>query len=526
MTGSVESFDIRALLRPEAFPHPVRDIQLVQTHMSWVVLTGAFAYKIKKAVRFDFIDCSAPERRRELCEEELRLNQRLAPELYLDVVPIGLSGNILRVGACAHALEHAVRMRQFDRSQELQSLLAADAIMREEIDDLAARLAGFHERAAVARGGMYGNPGRLPGLFLGNLAALRQTNEGAVHAGALDRIEVWLQSALAELQLLFARRRAQGRVRECHGDLHTRNIVRWEGRLLPFDCLEFDPELRWIDVASEIAFLHMDLQSHGRGDLAAAFLCRYLEVCGDYELLRVLRLYAVHRALVRAKIDALQLAQRPAPELAAELSARLAARLKLATRLIEPRRPALILMHGTSGSGKSWLSDQLVADLEAIRVRSDLERKRLAGLDPLARSGAALHEGTYATEVTARTYARLADCAQHALRGGFTVIVDAAFLEEAQRAAFMALARRHAKPLFIVSCEAAPAILRARVQARMARGQDASEATLEVLEHQLAHAQPLSPTEKLHTLRVDTAADAAPRTVAAAIRQRLAASPP
>jgi aminoglycoside phosphotransferase family enzyme/predicted kinase len=500
MTG----FEIGRLLHRESFPHPVETLEVVETHVSWVILTGALAYKLKKPVRFDFIDASTLERRRALCEEELRLNRRLAPELYLDVVPIVAEGDRMRIGADGQAIEHAVRMHQFDRAQELSALLAAAAVTRAEIEDLAERLGAFH--AGLPDAGAtspYGSYEQVCEGVLANLAGLTRENDDETTARALERITDWIGERIVALRPLVELRKASGWIRECHGDLHARNIVRWQGKLLPFVCLEFAPELRWIDVASELAFLHMDLLGHDRADLAAALLNRYLEQTGDYESMRLLTFYAVHRALVRARIDGLQ--RRGAePAHAAELAARSRARIALAGRLTAPADPVLVLMQGTSASGKTWLSSRLVPALGAVRFRSDLERRRLTGFPATGSTHSGLQSGAYAASITDRTYARLVECADAALEGGQNVIVDATLLRAAQRRLFLELAAQRKVRILIVACRADREVLRRRIDARAASGRDASEATHEVLARQLRAMEPLLPHEHTHALEIDT----------------------
>jgi len=501
------AFRPEGLLRADAYPHPVGALELVETHISWVVLTGQLAYKIKKPVRFDFIDASSLDRRRRLCEEELRLNGRLAPDLYLAVLPIGGTPDAPRIGTDEHVLEYAVQMRQFDRSGELPTLLAAGEVRREEISRLAVRLAGFHARAPAAGPETdYGTCEQLRATMLANLAALAAQCVEPRLAHALNRLSDWTRDALSGNRIAIELRRATGAVRECHGDLHARNIVRWKGELVPFDCLEFDPALRWIDVASEMAFLHMDLLAHARTDLASILLSDYLEAAGDYESLRLMRFYEVYRALVRAKVDGLDAARAASSQAAERAVTRRASRIDLAQRLAAPPDPPLILMHGVSGSGKSWLSGELVPALGVLRVRSDLERKRIVGLAAGARADAAPGEGLYAARNTDRTYARLLECAEHALIGGHGIVIDAAFLEAEKRELFRGLARRLGRRFLLVSCHARPDVLRTRVQARRGAARDPSDATLAVLEHQLASRRPLEDCESSCAVAIDTTA--------------------
>ena len=295
-------FGIEDLLVDTAYAHPVAHLRLLQTHISWVVLTGPYAYKVKKPVRYAFIDASTLERRRFLCEEELRLNRRFARDLYVDVVPIVRDGGLLKVGGSGEPVEFAVRMHEFDPSQELAAQLAQGTVTAGDMAALATRLADSHLRAAVATAQVpFGSFDKVRAAMLENFSLLRTHLSDPQDLKLLERLTTWTNGSLARLKSLMHSRRQAGMVRECHGDLHARNIVRWREQWLPFDCLEFDPELRWVDVISDVAFLFMDLSSRHREDLAHEFLSRYLEKTGDYEGLRLLPLYAAYLALVRAK---------------------------------------------------------------------------------------------------------------------------------------------------------------------------------------------------------------------------------
>jgi uncharacterized protein len=515
--------DIRELLRPEAFPHPVSAIELRETHISWVVRTGPFAYKIKKPVKLDFIDAATPQRRRFLCEEELRLNRRLAPQLYVDVVSITRSREHLAVGGSGDVVDHAVRMHQFAPSDELPALLAREDVDVAQLAALGEMLAQFHLKAGVAAPKRA--PERTQRMFdsvLGNLAQLLAHLDAPQAAAQMGSLVDWTHDRADVLEPIFQLREQSGFVREGHGDLHAANIVRLGDRLVPFDCIEFDPNLRWIDVMSDIAFLVMDLASHSRPDLAFAVLSRYLEVTGDYDGLRVLPFYAVYRALVRAKVDALMIEQVPAR--AVEFRDRLQQRIRAAQTWTAPARPVLILMHGASGSGKSWLSERLVPALRAVRVRSDLERKRLAGMGSTGSAPARVREGIYAPEFSHRTYARLAECAESALRAGLSVIVDAAFLDTTDRRLFRALAARLHVACAIVSCEADPITLAQRVDDRTREHKDASDASLAVLDAQLREFEPFEPAEEPLTIHVATGDSDAVQSVTNEIRARAGAA--
>jgi uncharacterized protein len=505
---------IDELLTASAFPHPVTHLIKRETHISWVILTGNFAYKIKKPVRLDFIDCTALSTRQQMCEQEVTLNRRLARDLYLGVVAITRTAGVLRVGGSGDIVEYAVKMQEFPENQELTSLLDRGAVSIAEIADLALRLGEFHQRAPIATV----KPGfplteLLRNTVLGNFGNLLSNLHAAASLSELNGLIDWTHDAVHMLLPDLRLREHEGFIREGHGDLHSRNIVRWGERLVPFDCLEFDPALRWIDVMSDISFLFMDLVSHERADLGFAFLNVHLEVTGDYAGLRLLRFYAIYRALVRAKVDSIPVGGSP-PQQAA-MQQRMRRRVSTAVRLMSFPAPVMLLMHGPSGSGKSWLSERLAASMEAVRIRSDVERKRLAGLNAMTRSDAAPRQGIYDCEFSRRTYAHLLNCAEGALEGGIDVIVDAAFLDASERRMFEELADRLKIPAVIVSCDADPKILTERIKSRQAASPDASDADPEVLAWQLESSDPLTQMERARSVSVNTAA---PTAVADALR--------
>jgi aminoglycoside phosphotransferase family enzyme/gluconate kinase len=517
MTG----FRVDKLLASEAFPHPVAYLRLKETHISWIVLTGPYAYKIKKPVRFPFLDASTLERRRWLCEEELRLNRRFAPDLYVDVVPIADAGGKLAVGGTGQPVEFAVRMHEFDQSQELAALLDGRAVTPGDMRSIAGQVAGSHLRAAVAPAdGPFGTFEKIRAPMLDNFSLLRSLLHDTEELRQLERLASWCTDSLTRLESGIRARLRTGMVRECHGDLHARNIVRWRQQWIPFDCLEFDPDLRWIDVMSDVAFLYMDLVSRQRKDLACEFLNRYMEETGDYEGLRLLPLYAAYFALVRAKVDALDAGSATAAQQQA-LKARLAQRLAAAIRFAEQGLPALVVMHGVSGSGKSWFSERLVPALHAVRIRSDLERKRLADVVPTAQLAAGVGEGNYTAAAIDRIYLRMADSADSALAGGCSVIIDATFLERAHRELFRELARKRHCCFLIISCTADAATLGTRIDLRARVGADPSEADRAVLDNQLRSRQLLSADELLDTVPIDTSRLVSADTAVTVVKSRL-----
>lgn len=438
-------------------------VRVVETHISWVLLAGDCAYKVKKPVTLPFLDYGTVGQRRFFCHEELRLNRRFAPGLYLDVVE--LNG------------EPAVKMRRFEETLRLDHVSSNGDLTGAHLTQLARDLVAFQSRAAIAAPA-FGTPEIIRADALENFDELLRLLP--VETPLLTRLREWTDAEWRRRVPDFSRRRAAGRVREGHGDLHLGNLVLLDGRVVPFDGIEFNANFRCIDVANEIAFTLLDLLDHGRPGLAHWLLDAWLTWSGDFDALTVLRFYLVYRALVRAKVAALQ---ERAPEAAGYLA--------LAVRLTAPPAPSLTITHGPSGCGKTHASSRRLASAEflhTVRIRSDVERKRLYGLAPDAASDGAI----YTPAATLRTYARLGELAEQAIGAGWSAIVDAAFLKRAERDVFRRLASRLGVPFAILAPEAAPDELARRL---MTRHHDASEATVAVLAQQLNWIEPLGTDE-------------------------------
>ena len=512
---------IDALRDPKCYPHPVERVEVLETHISWVVLAGEYAYKLKKPVNLGFLDFSSLERRRFFCEEELRLNRRTAPQLYLELVPITGSDSAPRLGGQGEAIEYAVKMRRFPQ-QALLSRMAQDGALGEShIDALARGVASFHARIARADPTRpFGSAAEVLAPALQNFDQIEDLIGADADVPALERLRGWTQREHARLRATFEARKAQGFVRECHGDLHLGNIALLEGAPTPFDGIEFNPALRWIDVMSEVSFLVMDLIDRKLPRLAWRFLNGYLEAAGDYAGTSLLRFYLVYRALVRAKVACIRDHQ---PGLDARGHGRAGRefleylRLAQALAAIPPR--ALIVMHGVSGSGKTTVAQELLEAYGAVRLRSDVERKRLQGLGAQARTGSALGAGIYSADLSAQTYARLAALSEAVVDAGYPVIVDATFLTEAQRSAFAAVAREAGVPFAIAACEAPESVLRERVAARQREASDASEAGLAVLGQQLESREPLTERERAVSVRFEAGRE--PQAAVAALARLL-----
>jgi hypothetical protein len=472
-------------------------VELIETHISWVLLAGPYAYKIKKPVRLSFLDFSTLAARRHFCDEELRLNRRFAPQLYLGVVAICGDAHAPRLDGAGEPIEYAVKMQRMRDEDLAGARVALGALTAAELERFAARLAAWHDESQAAPAdGAYGTPQRIAADIDQALAVW----PGSDDAEAVADLRAWFDAQAADTALRAAQRLTQGRVRECHGDLHVDNLAVVNGELTAFDCLEFDPGLRWIDTTSEVAFLAMDLQARERHDLAHAFVNAYLAASGDFAALPLLRRYKVYRAVVRARVARLREANSASPARAAVAAGYLA----LAQRLARQWDPRLLIAHGLPGSGKTWVSQRLLEATGAVRLRSDVERARLLG------------RGHYQAGDSAEVYACLLDGARGSLEAGYPTVVDAAFLQRTQRDAFRALAARLHVPFAVLHCTAPPEVLRQRVRERTLRGGDASEADEAVLALLERQQEPLHDDEAAYTLQVDTARTLSTASLAAA----------
>ena len=452
--------------------------ELVETHISWVLLTGNDAYKIKKPVRLPFVDYGTLQARWHFCEEEVRLNHRLAPTLYLGVARITGTHQAPALDGAGPAIEYAVHMRRFAQGALFGKQLEAGTLASRDIDLLAVLLADFHGRPALApKHGLASAERRHKAA----VAALEGARPLASQAEQSE-LQAWLETEAAMLAPLWTSRQKDGHVRECHGDLHLDNVVSLDGGVAAFDCIEFDPALRWIDVLDDIAFPVMDLSAHGRRDLAFRLLNQWLDRTGDHAALPALRFSIVYRALVRAQVEHLR---GPGHEAAARRY------LETALSCLQPGQPRLFITHGLPGSGKTFESQRVLEREGAIRLRSDVERKRLFGLGMLEDSRAKRLD-LYNQDTTAQTYRQLFGAARLALQAGYPVILDAAFLRRSERAQALALARELGVLFSIVDCNAPPHVLRERLLSRQG---DASEAGAAVLDLLSTTAEPLAVEE-------------------------------
>ena len=495
---------VTALKNPAIYPHPVADIQVVETHISWVVLTGTYAYKIKKAVDFGFLNFTELKAREFFCHEELRLNQRLTQNLYLEVLPITGSEEAPALGGSGPVIEYALKMRQFPQANLLSTLQANGELTSDHVDAMARQIAHFHLNAPkVPVEREEGSPASVMEPVTQNFDQIRPFLSDKGDLDQLAALQGWADASYERLKPLLAQRKQSGFIRECHGDIHLGNATVIEGEVVIFDCIEFNEPFRFTDVYADTGFLAMDLEDRGLKCLARRFVNLYLEETGDYQGLELLNFYKAYRAMVRAKIALFSM---PAN----------ADGLQKATALRQYRNYAnlaesycaipsrfLAITSGVSAVGKSHVAMRLVEALGAVRLRSDVERKRLFGDQPAATPGH-VGEGIYAEQASIATYEHLHNRASQVLAAGFPVVIDATYLKHAQRQAAEQVAEERGVPFMILDCQAPEAVIASWLSQRQAQNNDPSDATLEVIAAQQASREPLTADEATHSKRVDT----------------------
>lgn len=463
------------LQQAHLYSHPIENFKLLQTHISWVLLTGPYAYKFKKPVDLGFLNFSTLALRRHYCEEELRLNRRFADDLYLEVVNITGDIEHPQFNGKGDTVEYAVKMKQFPQSAQLDIILADNLLTPQHIDSLADAIADFHIRSGSAgTDTAYGDADNILDPVIENFSHIYKVSPLSSYTPRLKKLESWCHKQFDQLQSQFMQRKLSGWIREGHGDMHLRNMALLNDRVILFDCLEFNDGLRWIDVINDLAFLLMDLDDRGQSSFAWRCLNRYLQQTGDYDGLKLLAFYKVYRALVRAKVDAIRLTQ---AHLTTEEQQKTAedfrAYLELAESYTEKNKISLILTRGLSGSGKTTLSQAVLEKMGAIRVRSDVERKRVFGKST----------DLYNKDITQKVYLHLLKLAEQCLHAGYPVIIDATFIDTQQISSFHSLATHMGIPFHILEFNAKPDTLRTRLKQRQA---EYSDANLDVLENQLS----------------------------------------
>jgi uncharacterized protein len=470
---------ITQMLTPDFYPHPITEpIELIQTHISFVLLTGKYAYKVKKPMNFGFLDFSTLEKRHFFCQEELRLNRRLAPDLYLQVLGISAIQERFKFGE-DDAVEYAIQMVQFPQENLLINVFERGELTLDQVKDIGKQLAEFHAGAETnAHVASFGTAAGLKAVADDNYACTNKYIGLAQTQTQLDQTRAYTDRCFIDNADLFSDRLAQGKIKECHGDLHLKNICLVDGKVQIFDCIEFNEPFRNTDVLYDAAFLAMDLQYRGRRDLANAFLNTYLELTNDYRGVLLLPLFCSMRAYIRAKVTSFLLDDPNIPEPVKAIAQQEASDYyNLAYAYTQPTAGKIFMMSGLSGSGKSTVARELAQKVEAIHLRSDAIRKHLAGIALMQRGD----DKIYSPEMTEQTYSELLNLGILLASKGFQVILDAKYDRSYLRSEVIAQAEAHQIPLEIIYCSADFDVLRQRLSDRTTANSDIADATPEIL---------------------------------------------
>jgi aminoglycoside phosphotransferase family enzyme/predicted kinase len=506
---------IEAMSRPEFYPDRPKTVEFIQTHISCVFLAGEFVYKVRKPVRFSFLDYSSLEKRHHFSQEEVRLNRRLAPGIYLGVLPIlhRENGYVLGDESSHHdsseVAEYAVKMRRLPEDRILEGLISRNQVGKREIAQIAARVAQFHAEASSERADSYGTSSSISKAVLGNLEECAACVGETLSRQEFERIGSFLRSFIAVNEPLFAQRVAQGRVREGHGDLRCEHIC-LTNDIVAFDCVEFSERLRYGDVASDLGFLAMDLDRLEASKLADELVAAYAEKTHDEQLAKLMRFYKCHRAMVRGKVSTLKNQEAEVPE-AERARARESALtcFHLADRYAAGTAPALVVVCGLSGSGKSTVAEALAQRFGFENLNSDVVRKRMFQGEQIARTSGEYRAGMYDERSNQLTYDSLLAEAEKYLGHGEGVIVDATFKDPANRRRFVELARRCGVPVLFVECRTDENEIHRRLLSRQQQGNSISDATWEVYLRQKAEFVPITELEEQRHMVVDGNSDPA-----------------
>ena len=510
---------IAALQNPNLYPHEVDGFQVIETHISWVILTGPYAYKLKKPVNFGFLDFTDLAKRQFFCNEELRLNQRLTKGLYLDVVPITGTAEAPVLAGDGPVIEYALKMRQFPQSQLLSTLQANGELTAAHIDEMAQQIAHFHAHAPhVPLEHYQGTPEAVMEPVRQNFDQIRPFLTDKADLQQLDALQAWAEASFIRLKPLLEQRKVQGFIRECHGDIHLGNATMIDGNVVIFDCIEFNEPFRFTDVYGDVGFLAMDLEDRGLKCLARRFVSQYLELTGDYQGLELLNFYKAYRALVRAKVSLFSMPAEASPVQRAATLRQYRNYANLAESYSTIPSRFLAITHGVSAVGKSSVAMRLVESLGAIRLRSDVIRKQLFGEQ---KTENAVGQGIYNADASVSTYKKLHELAETVLRAGFPVVIDATYLKRDQRDAAASVAESTGVPCLILDCTAPDAVIEGWLAHRQSEGKDPSDATLEVVRAQQTSREPLGADEALRSKHVETHNSKSLDTLIADIRQRL-----
>ena len=479
---------ITALQDAKLYDHEVKNFSVLETHCSWVILAGYYAYKIKKPVDFGFLNYTSLAKRKHYCEEEMKRNQLLAKQIYLNIVPVYGTVDKPNFNGRGDVIEYAVKMHQFPQENLLSNVQKQGRLTGEIIDKLATRLAHFHATTnAVPQSSIIGNSEHTHQQIRDNFTQTLPLLENEADQQELQQLSNDVKILYQKVKPVIDRRKASGFVKQCHGDVHLNNIVLLNNEPIIFDCIDFNDDFCWTDTMADLGFITMDLDEFGETHFSWRLLNHYLQISGDYDGLQVLPYFQSYRAMVRAKVAMISLANTTAPEKRAEYYRRYKGCVALAKAYLQPKKAKLLLTCGVSASGKSTLAQQLSNALNLVTLASDRERKRQANITLQDDCSAPVSTELYSQQQTEQTYGTLLKLSKTILAAGCSLIVDATFREYKHRQTFARLAQQINVPFIILYCHAKEKQLRRRLSLRQQQAQSISDATQEVLTLSLIH---------------------------------------
>lgn len=471
-----ESLLIEKLQQANLFDHEVENFNLKETHLSWVILTGKYAYKIKKPVDFGFVNFTTLEKRKHYCALELELNNRLTDSVYIDVLPIfGTEESPSFDSNNGSAIEYAIKMHQFEQENIFDVLQENKKVTIDHIKSLASQIATFHSNAKViVQDSELGGYNSVSDSTIGNFNAFDTFDIAEEERSQLNEIYNWTRAQIESNKELFEQRKSSGFVRHCHGDIHLGNIALVNNEPVIFDCIDFNEGFYWIDTINEIAFLAMDLMLREEKELAINFLNAYFEKTNDYEGISLLKFYLIYRALVRAKV-----AMYTDP---VSLYPTFKKYVTLASDILASHNSDIFITFGVSGCGKSTYAQEYSVNNNAIIVRSDIERNFLCD-----------GKMSYEQNITDKVYKNLIDKAEVITKSGFNVILDATYLKKSQRSDVQSFAKANNCNLIILKITSDLDTIKSRIKSRT---NDISEATVDVVTSQINSIEPLDEEEQ------------------------------
>lgn len=499
---------VKNLQNVDHYDHPVTHFEVIETHISYVILTGNYVYKFKKPLDLEFLDFSTLEKQLFFCQEEIRLNKKMASETYIGVVKITGSIDQPELNGEGHAIAYAVKMREFPQAVIFDQLRKDNQLTPTMITQTAEILAEFHQ--VTARGlsdNPYGTYQQIHEPVIQNFDQIKSFLETDSDHAQLRTLSEWADHEHLRLQHIFTERKTNGFIRECHGDVHLGNIALIHEQPVIFDCIEFNDSFRWTDTMADVGFLAMDLEDKQLTSNANLFVNRYVQQTGDFAGLHVLAYYKAYRAVVRAKIALFVRMQANDPESQAIHWQSYKSCAHLAEQYCTPARPQLVITHGLTASGKTTVAEKLVANAGFIHISSDFERKRLLGLAANSQNKSDVYGGIYAPDVTEKVYEHLLNTAQVILQTGHSVIVDATFIKQHHRKQFSRLAAAENVSFNIVHTYADEKQLIAWLNARQQESNQVSEAREDIYHALKANVESLTDEESAQTLSINMTQD-------------------